>query len=79
MAAPHRSTDTSLVMTLYEVADYIRAHYTTVYRMVRRGELPAFKIGDEYRVRRSELNRWIQRSEQETKIPRASRVGAVKF
>ena len=52
------------MMTMYEVAVYLRAHYATVLRMVRRGELPVFKVGNEYRARRAEVDRWIERSEQ---------------
>jgi excisionase family DNA binding protein len=51
------------VMTAQEVADYLHCHYYTVYRMVRRGALPVFRLGGDYRFRRSDIDKWIaQRS-----------------
>jgi len=47
------------IMTPYEVADYLRIHYTTLYKMIRRGEIPVFKMGSDYRFRRDELEKWI--------------------
>jgi excisionase family DNA binding protein len=49
------------VMTLEEVADYLRVHYTTVRRWCRGGELPALKVGRTYRVRRADLEDWWTR------------------
>ena len=46
------------ILTIVEVSNFLRLHPTTVYRFVRRGELPAFKIGGGWRVNMHELNRW---------------------
>ena len=52
------------ILTIVEVSDFLRLHPTTVYRLVRKGELPAFKIGGGWRVNMHELDRWcIARSE----------------
>jgi len=32
-------------MTVKEVAAYLRVHPTTVYKLLRKGEVPAFRIG----------------------------------
>ena len=37
------------VMTVLEVAHYLRCHPSTVYRALRRGDLPAFRIGSDWR------------------------------
>ena len=49
------------VLTLEEVARYLRLSRKTAYRMARAGELPAFKAGNHWRVRRVELDGWISR------------------
>jgi len=49
------------VLTLDEVAKYLRLSRKTAYRMARAGELPAFKAGNHWRVRRVELDGWISR------------------
>jgi excisionase family DNA binding protein len=49
------------VLTLEEVADYLRLSTKTISRMARSGQLPAFKAGNHWRVRRAELEGWIRR------------------
>lgn len=46
------------ILTLDEVASYLRAGKRTVYRLAQNGEIPAFKVGGTWRFRRSELDRW---------------------
>ncbi len=55
------------ILTIVEVSDFLRLHPTTVYRLVRKGELPAFKIGGGWRFSMHDLDRWcIARSEAHT-------------
>lgn len=37
------------IMTARELAEILRIHPTTVYRLARQGQLPAFKIGSDWR------------------------------
>jgi excisionase family DNA binding protein len=48
------------ILTLEEVASYLRLSRKTAYRMARSGELPAFKASNHWRIRRPELETWIQ-------------------
>jgi excisionase family DNA binding protein len=47
------------ILTLGEVALYLKAGKRTVYRLVQQGEIPGFKLGGTWRFRRAELDRWI--------------------
>ena len=47
------------ILTLDEVALYLKAGKRTVYRLVQQGEIPGFKLGGTWRFRRAELDRWI--------------------
>lgn len=47
------------ILTLTEVAAYLRVTKRTLYRLAQEGQLPAFKLGGTWRVRREELDRWI--------------------
>ena len=38
-------TGNSRIMTVTELADYLRVHPTTIYRQLKRRQLPAFKVG----------------------------------
>jgi excisionase family DNA binding protein len=50
------------VLTLDEVAAYLKAGKRTVYRLAQKGEIPAFKLGGTWCFRRSELDAWIAES-----------------
>ena len=47
------------ILTLDEVAAYLKAGKRTVYRLAAEGKLPAFKLGGTWRFRRSDLDKWI--------------------
>jgi excisionase family DNA binding protein len=47
------------ILTIEEVAAYLKAGRRTVYRLAANGQIPAFKLGGTWRFRRTELDRWI--------------------
>lgn len=49
----------SPVMKLVELAEYLAVHPTTVYRRVRNGEIPYFRIGTDYRFDRHAIEEWM--------------------
>ncbi len=56
------------VMTLEEVARYLRINKSTVYRMARDGTLPAWKLGNVWRFKKETIESWIasiQRAQQQ--------------
>jgi excisionase family DNA binding protein len=48
------------LLTAHEVADQLRVSTMTIYRLIRRGELPAVRVGRNYRVRAGELDAYLQ-------------------
>lgn len=48
----------SSVLTVEEVARYLRVHQSTIYRLVKRKELPAFRIGSDWRFNVESIDRW---------------------
>ncbi len=46
------------VMTVKDLSDYLRVHPSTVYKMLRRGELPGFRIGSDWRFNAEAIDRW---------------------
>ena len=50
------------ILTIDEVAVFLKAGKRTVYRLAATGEIPAFKLGGTWRFRRSELDQWIAAS-----------------
>ena len=53
------------VMTVRELADYLRVHPTTIYRLLKQKRIPAFKVGSDWRFDRESIDRW--RLEQQTR------------
>jgi PTS system nitrogen regulatory IIA component len=49
------------IMTVEEVADYLRVSERTVYEWAQKGEIPAGKLGTTWRFKRSEIERWVDR------------------
>jgi two-component system response regulator (stage 0 sporulation protein F) len=53
--------DPDQIMTIEQVARYLSLHELTVRRLAREGEIPAFKVGRQWRVKKALLDRWIER------------------
>jgi len=47
------------ILTAAEVADLLRIHPSTVYKLLRQGELPAFKVGSNWRFLRTSIDEWL--------------------
>jgi excisionase family DNA binding protein len=54
----------SPVMTIKEVATYLRVHPCTLYRLLKRQGLPYFKVGSDYRFNREQIDAWRLRQPQ---------------
>lgn len=53
------STAADMVMTVKEVAEYLRVNQRTVYRLAVERKLPGFKVGANWRFKRSDIDGWI--------------------
>ena len=47
------------VLTIKEVAALLKLAEKTVYAMAQTGEIPAFKIRGQWRLKRTELDQWM--------------------
>ena len=48
------------IMTPREAARYLGLHLVTIYRLIKKGELPGFKIGGQWRFKKDLLDEWIK-------------------
>jgi excisionase family DNA binding protein len=48
----------SRVLTVQEVSAYLRVHPSTIYRMLKRNQLPAFRVGSDWRFTVEGIDRW---------------------
>lgn len=50
------------LMTIDEVAAYLRLSKDTVYRMAQSGRIPGSKVGTQWRFRRGDVDRWLEQN-----------------
>ncbi|RIK10176.1 MAG: hypothetical protein DCC49_04280 [Acidobacteria bacterium] len=50
------------LLTVSEVASMMRVSNMTVYRLIKRGQLDAVRVGRSYRIRRQDLVSYLMRS-----------------
>lgn len=57
------------IMTIKEVAEYLKLTEKTTYRLAAERKIPGFKVGGAWRFRKSEIDRWIAGQEQNNRKP----------
>jgi len=45
-------------MTLREVSAYLHVHPATIYRLLKKGKIPAFHMGSDWRFNIEDIDRW---------------------
>lgn len=53
------------IMTVKEMADFLKINEKTAYRLAAEGKIPGFKVGGSWRFRRSQIDVWITQQEQQ--------------
>jgi len=46
------------VLTVSELSEYLHVHRTTIYRLLKRGQLPGFRIGSDWRFSVEAIDEW---------------------
>jgi excisionase family DNA binding protein len=68
---PMKKTDTSIrLLTLAEAASILKISKRTLHRMIQNRQIPAFKVGGQWRILESRFQEWVQ--EEENITPKAS-------
>ncbi|MFC1351110.1 MAG: helix-turn-helix domain-containing protein [gamma proteobacterium symbiont of Clathrolucina costata] len=55
----------SEILTIKDVAGYLKVNERTIYRLANKGDIPAFKVGNAWRFEREKIVQWM--SEQAKK------------
>ena len=53
------------IMTVKELADYLKIAEKTAYRFASEGKVPGFKVGSAWRFKKEEIDAWIKRQSEE--------------
>jgi excisionase family DNA binding protein len=51
------------VLALEEMADFLKVHPSTVYRLLKKRVIPAFKMGSDWRFNQDSIEKWIKNRE----------------
>lgn len=49
-----------MIMTITEVAGYLRIPTSTLYKLCREGNIPASKVGKHWRFQKAEIDQWFK-------------------
>jgi len=50
------------LLTTKQVAQYLKVDKFTVYRLVARKNIPAFRVGNQWRFKRSMIEAWLMKN-----------------
>ena len=56
------------IITIKELANYLKIAEKTAYRYASEKKIPGFKVGNAWRFQKQEIEKWIERSNQEKPI-----------
>jgi excisionase family DNA binding protein len=46
------------ILTIAELSEHLRVHPTTIYRLLREGRIPGFRVGSAWRFSRAAIEKW---------------------
>jgi excisionase family DNA binding protein len=46
------------ILTISELSAHLRVHPTTIYRLLREGRIPGFRVGSAWRFNRASIEKW---------------------
>src|SRR3546814_16106142 len=58
------STSEGEILTLKQVAEFLKVTDRTIYRLAAAKKIPAFKVGGTWRFSKTEITEWIQQQPQ---------------
>lgn len=51
------------LLTLETAAEILQVSKRTLLRMIQKRDVPAFKVGGQWRIRESQFRKWVERKE----------------
>lgn len=60
-----KSTSEGEILTIKQVADYLKVTERTIYRLAAAKQIPAFKVGGSWRFSRADIDSWIKQQSME--------------
>jgi len=55
------------LLTLRQVSEKLQISDNTLYKLARKGEIPAIKIGNQWRFKAQDIERWLEEQKRKKK------------
>src|SRR5262249_1341583 len=68
--------DSREVMNIRQASQYLGVSPDTLYKHVNEQKIPAFKLGNRWRFKKSRLDQWMEEQSSETEIKKAKKAKA---
>ena len=49
------------IMTVEELAKYLKTGVATIYKLAQEGKIPATKVGNQWRFRKEKIDKWLDK------------------
>lgn len=53
------------ILTIKELSAYLKTSEKTIYRLLSKSEIPAFKVGTVWRFKKDDIDKWIKENSRE--------------
>lgn len=63
------------VMNLRQASHYLGVSPDTLYRYVSEGQIPAFKLGNRWKFKKTILDRWMETKMSQARAPKRRKAG----
>jgi len=63
------SSEEEEIFTIKELSEHLRVHPTTIYRLLRQGRLPGFRVGSNWRFNRAAIEQWEKLQALQPQMP----------
>ncbi|MCL0034826.1 helix-turn-helix domain-containing protein [Dehalococcoidia bacterium] len=57
-------------LTLEQIAEYLQMSTSSIYKMAQKGKIPAYKVGRQWRFKKEEIDRWIEKGKLRIEEPK---------
>ena len=61
-AAKAAKEPTDQILTVPMLAEYLLCHPSTIYRLLKNKRIPGFRVGSDWRFRRSAIDQWLNKA-----------------
>jgi len=53
------------VLTIKQIAEFLQMNERTIYNLVKKRKIPAFKVGSDWRFLKTDIDNWIEQQKSE--------------